>query len=478
MTTSIVKATIWSAFQRFGMLVISFVSNIILARLLMPEDYGLVALITVFVGFADVLVDGGLGNALIQKKDIKEIDIKTVYTLNLLMSIILYGILFFSAPSISRYCELPQLTICLRVLAINIIIKGLYVVHFSLISRDLDFKRLSVITVFGQGISTLIAILMAYSGYGVWSLIIRTVLQELILLIFYYCNKGFVSIGFGKDSFRQLFAFGVFVAISSIIGNLYNSVLSFIIGKRYSVRELGYYNQAYGLQQVPVFSMSCVVNQVFFPFFSTMQDDIASIRRQYFRSINIVTFFIYPILAYLVFFGHQIVVFLYTEKWLNSALLFQILCLSGFFNVLMQISNSTIKALGRSREYFYINVISIVCGLAITFLFINYRIGFFVYSVVLTNILFYFVSGFYLSKYIDLNLFRQVIAFAPNMLISFVSTAIVTWGGDYIKTENLFLEIIITFISSIGLYFIIHSALQTSSFKEIRTLLNSKMHKN
>lgn len=301
-SNKIIGATIWSSIQRFGGLAISFVSNMVLARLLSPDDFGTMGLIMVFITVADVLVDGGLGNALIQKNEIEEKDETTIFTANLVFSLFLFFAIFSISPFLERYTQVKGFSLLLRVQSACVLIRAFYVINVSQLTRKLDFPKLAHISLLSQTIATVIAIIMAYCGMGIWSLLFKAILLDLLCCIMYIVASPFkFRIAFDKTSFKELFGFGFPVALANIIESLYSNVVSFVIGKVYSVTDLGYYNQANSLKQIPVYSVSAVINQVFFPVFSRIQGDKEGLKQKYRTTISVVTFFIYPMLSFLIF---------------------------------------------------------------------------------------------------------------------------------------------------------------------------------
>lgn len=316
---SLINSTIWSATQRFLGLAISFVSNIVLARLLCPNDFGAVAMIMVFVGLADVLVDGGLGNALIQKKDLSQDDIRTVFSTNFIVSVILFIVLFSCSSFIESYVKIEGFSLFLRVEAVIVLIRAFYVVNHALMNREMKFKQLAIIALTTNFISTTGAITLALLGCGVWSLIIKNILFDLVSCVLYaVVIKVPYKFGFKRDSFSNLFGFGVFVSLSNMAEAAYSYFLSFILGKKYSVEQLGYYNQAFSLEQIPVYSTTMVLNQVLFPYLSKSQDNKNAIKETIRLSTLATSFFVYPLMAFLIFFAEPTIVFIYSAKWLPA----------------------------------------------------------------------------------------------------------------------------------------------------------------
>lgn len=435
---SLINATLWSSVQRFGGLAIGFVSNLILARLLSPEDFGVLGLIMVFVGISDVLVDGGLGNALIQKKEIFKEDISTVFTTNLLVSIILFLLLFFLAPTIAAYVNIDKFDFFLRVEAVMVLLKAFYVVHSSLFNREMEFKKLATISLIVNLISTIIAIVLASFRFGVWCLIIRNIsLDALTLLCFYFVKRIPLSICISRNSFKKLFSYGFFVASANIIESLYSNILSFILGKKFSVKDLGYYNQAHSLEQIPVYSITSILNQVFFPFLSKKQSDQKQMKDDVIRSFEVMSFFLYPLMFFLICFAEPIITLLYSEKWLPAVPFFQILCVIGFTNFMYHMNRSVLKAIGDTKLLFFLQIVICLFGL----IMIVNAIRFGIYAVVVASVLNTTISliiiAYFTGRRIQLSFFRQIKAVSLNFLISALVAISIYWMFSFVNWHYL-----------------------------------------
>ena len=466
---SLINATFWSAIQRFGGLAIGFISNIVLARLLCPEDYGIVGLIMVFIGIADVLVDGGLGNALIQKKDITKDDISTVFTSNLIISLVLFLTIFFAAPAIAKYVEIDEFALFLRVEAVMILLRALYVIHFSMINREMDFQKLAKISLLVSGLSTILAISMAYYGCGVWSLIARNLSLDLFsFLICYIWYKVDFSIYINRDAFKKLFSFGAFVAVANLLESLYSNLLSFILGKKFSVKELGYYNQAYALEQIPVYSITSILNQVFFPFLSKEQDDREKMRDDVQTSLLAMSFCIYPLMVYLICFAQPIIVLLYSEKWLPSVPFFQILCTFGFTNFLYHLNRSILKAAGETKIMFYSQVAVCVIGLFLIFMAIPYGIYAVVIMVAANSVIGMIIVICFAGKHIGFNVLQQLRTISLNLILSVIAGVVTYLLFFYISWPGLIL-IPVSFAVYVFVYLMEHFFVKSRSLNLVST---------
>lgn len=466
-SNGIVSATIWSSIQRFGGLAISFISNMVLARLLSPDDFGTMGLIMVFVTIADVLVDGGLGNALIQKKELEEKDKTTIFTTNLIFSVFLFGLLFFIAPFVESFTKVAGFALLLRVQSVCVLIRAFYVVNVSQITRALNYLTLARITLISHFAATTIAIIMAFCGMGVWSLLFKTILLDFFSCVFYAIASPFkYKIAFDKKSFKELFGFGFPVALANVIESLYANIISFVIGKAYSVKDLGYFNQANSLKQIPVYSVSAVINQVFFPFFSRIQDDTNALVQKYRVTIRTVTFFVYPILSFLIFFAEPVIILIYSEKWKPCVPLFQVLCLSGYFNALYHLSRSTIKAIGKSKLLLCTQLISLCVSLVFVCLFLRFDIQTFVWVIVIDAVISYSIVGFCIGKHLGYSLISQIRDWGATLVISMLVAYSMSFVASKIAMPMV-LEVIIFFVFNVGLYFLVNSLLKN----EITTLV-------
>lgn len=476
-SNGIFGATIWSGIQRFGGLAISFISNMVLARLLSPDDFGTMGLIMVFITVADVLVDGGLGNALIQKKEIEEKDKTTIYTANLVFSLFLFLGLFIAAPLIESFTEVSGFALLLRVQSVCILIRAFYVVNVSQITRDLRFSKLAQITLISQALSTLIAIITAYHGFGVWSLLLKTILLDLFCCILYNFASPFRhKLAFDKASFKELFNFGFPVALANIIESLYSNIVSFIIGKVYSVKDLGYFNQANSLKQIPVYSVSAIINQVSFPFFSKIQDNMTALSEHYRTTIRVVTFFVYPILAFLIFFAKPVIVLLYSEKWLPCVPIFQILCFSGFLNALYHLSRSTMKAMGKSKLLLYTQGTSLLLSLSFVYVFLQFSLQTFVWTIVIDAVISYSIVSYCIGRYLGYSLIRQIHDWIGFFIIA-MFIAYLTYILAQIIYIPMVIEIFVFFFINMALFFVTNFILKNDIAVMVLDIVKNKLNK-
>lgn len=463
----VLKATLWSFLQRAGSLIIGFVTNMVLARLLEPEDFGCVAIILVFVSFADILVDSGLSSALIQKKEVNKQDVSTVFSTNLLISIFLFIALFITAPTIGRVVGVHNLALYLRVESIAVLIRAFYCIQAASLNKKLQFGSLAKIGVVSAAISASISIIMAALGCGVWSLVAKNLILHLTMCLLYrHASKESYQLGFYKKNFKELFGFGWAVALTSFFDILYSNIVSFLIGKRYSVKDLGYYNQAYSLQQIPVYSISMVITQVLFPFMSKMQDDTTRVLNNTRRVLIATTFFTFPLLIYLFFFAKPVIVLLYSSKWVSSAGYFQILCIGGLVNSIIHIYRNVLKSVGETNVLFFTQVVVTVIGLVGVVCFLHFNIKTLVIWIVGTSYINWLLISFVTGRKIGYSMWMQVKDLFINVLFSVVAGLVAYQIGLLISNEIV--TALLGALLFAVIYILLHFVFKTKQFQMVK----------
>lgn len=293
-----IKSMIWSAIQRFGTLILSFITNLVLARFLSPDDFGCIGILTVFISLCETLIDSGLGASLIQKDNPSDSDYSTVFWVNLSLSFFLYFIIFISAPFISRFYNIDILSQILRVKGI-IIIEALRLIQFAYLKKSLNLKKISKVYISAALISSIVGILSAILGYGVWALVIKNIFEQLLRTVL-MCVKSKLKpkFIFSWTSFKEMFSFSGLMLITSIVMTIYQNSIQLIMGKICPPNELGYYTQAKKLEEVPVSGLNTVVNQVSFPVFSKIKNDKQKIVSGMRKNIKTISFINIPFMAY------------------------------------------------------------------------------------------------------------------------------------------------------------------------------------
>ena len=356
----------WSGVGRFGTMGLSFVSNLILARLLMPGDFGVIGMLHVFISVSGVFVTAGFGSALIQKKNPTHIDYTSVFWWNLAAAIFFYWVLFFCGPAIARFYEMPELCPVLRVQSLSLIITAFSVVQTNQLRKQLRFRELSMRSLTASLVGTVVGIVMAFLGYKYWSLVASNLISSLAgVLLLWHLSNWRPTREFSLQSLKELFAFGGLMALSGLVESVYTNLQSLIIGKWYSPKDLGYYTQARKLEDVPTQSLSHIVNQVSFPVFSSIQDQrealVSNVRKNT-KAINYINF---PLMALLIVIARPLITLLYGPKWEISIPYFQILCISSLVFSMNTLNTNVIKSLGKGKLYFWVQLVKRLIGLVL-----------------------------------------------------------------------------------------------------------------
>ena len=465
----VLKATLWSFLQRAGSLIIGFVANMVLARLLEPEDFGCIAIILVFVSFADILIDSGLTSALIQKKEVSENDVSTVFFFFFSFSIVLFILIFFAAPAIARFVSIPNLAMYLRVESIAVLIRAFYCIQAASLSKNLKFKNLAKYNILSSFASASIAITLAALGCGVWSLVAKNLILQLSLCLLYrHASKVSYRLGFFKENFKELFSFGWFVALTTFMDTLYSNLTAFLIGKRYSVKDLGYYNQAKSLEQIPVYSLSMVINQVLFPFMSKMQDDPSRVLNNTRKVIIATSFFTFPLMVYLIFFAKPVIILLYSAKWEPSAIFFQILCFGGMVNALVHICRNVLKSIGETKALFYTQIVVTAIAIIGVVVVLRFDLKWLVAWVACCSYFNWLTISFITGKKIGYDLFLQLKDVSLNVVFAVVAGFVSCY-----LTRLVSANVIVTALSGAAVFAVVyllhHSFFKTASFKTVLT---------
>jgi teichuronic acid exporter len=326
-----------------------FVFGIILARLLTPSDYGIVGMVAIFFIIVDTLQDGGFGVALLQQKEVFTIDYNTVFWLNILLSLLLYCILYFSAPLIAQFYQDIRLISIIRIIGLSSVIKAIGSTQGAYLSKCQHYMMQSKVYYFALVAGSIIAVLFAWFGYGFWSLIIKSFATTIFLTIGWWMISPWKPVfKLSFNSLKKLFPFGSKMLVTSLFDNFFNNIYSMLIGKVYNAQSLGYYNRAKGFIDLPDMSIRGVILSVLFPALSYYQDDNKKLKDYYKRVLILLAFVLFPIYSILFFAASPMILVLITSKWLPAVALLQILCIKSLFYPFESINGSVLNVKGKS----------------------------------------------------------------------------------------------------------------------------------
>lgn len=410
---------VWTFLERFGAQCVTFIVSIILARLLDPVVFGTVAIVTVLMEILNVFIDSGLGSALIQKKDADDLDFSSVFYFNIFMCVLLYFLLFFIAPLIAGFYDIPELTSIIRVMGLTLIISGVRNVQRAFVSRNLQFKRFFFSTLGGTVGSAILGIWMAYRSCGVWALVAQSLFSNIVgTAILWLTVKWRPKPVFSFKRFCGLFTFGWKLLVSSLINTVYNNLRQLIIGKMYSTQSLAMYNRGYMIPNVIVINVNSAIDSVLFPVMSSAQDDVASVRAMTRRSISISSYVMWPLMLGLAACSTPLVSVLLTDKWLPCVPFLIIFCITYAFLPLQTANLNAIKALGHSEIYLRLEIIKEVIGFAILAATMWFGPLVMAASNLLFTVINYLINAFPTRRLLNYSYSQQIADIAPPMLLS------------------------------------------------------------
>jgi len=436
---------------------IQFIIQVILARLLLPEDFGLIGMITIFISLSTTFIDSGFSQALIREQDAKQEDFSTVFYFNLAMASALYLVLFFAAPLISDFFREPKLIEILRVLSLVLIINSFGIIQRVMLVRRIDFKTQTKISIVASVASGAAAVALAYFGLGVWSLVIRTlIMQFLVAFLLSVSNKWKPSLVFSMQSFKRLFRFGSRLLASGLLNTIYMNIYYVIIGKFFSATELGYFTNGKKLEEVASQAVSTSLQRVSYPVLSSIQKDEHRLRAGFSKIIRTSTFINFPIMVFLAAIAGPLIGLVFGEKWLPSIPYFQILCFAGMLFPLHAINLNILQVKGRSDLFLKLEIIKKAVFTAIIVVVLIMKLGIvgLLWGSVLNSYIAYLINAVYSKQMIAYSVKDQMADIMPSFLLSFVMGAVVFGvgflvpGGDVIK---LLVQTLVGFTAYVGL---------------------------
>lgn len=427
-----ISGAIWEGVHNGGTTLIAFISTIVLARLLTPEDYGYIGMLAIFIAIAETFINGGFGSALIQKKSPTDEDYSSVFMWNVVISVLLYAVLFICAPLVADFYRMPLLKDVLRVEGIVMILNALRLIPINILRKKLQFKPIAIIEVSVAAFSLILTIFLAWKGFGVWSLVSHYLVTSGLTMFFYWMVvKWKPSICFSVESMKNLFSFGGFMLLSSVVNQIYANIQGLLIGKQYSATTMGFYSKAKNAEDVSVALVSRVCNSVSFPLLSEYQDNQVALLGVLRKIIKLLIFVTVPMMALLILIAKPVFILLYSERWIASVPYFRILCLAGIFTCVEGVSTNAIAALGKGRTYFRQNYIKKILGIIIIILGMYlYGMDGLLMSMLITSIINYLFNMYLLDKYVSYSFGMQIRDALPVFTISFVAFLVCFFVGQ------------------------------------------------
>lgn len=404
-----IKGVFWSLLERFGNQGIQFVIGLILARLLLPEDYGLIGMILVFISLAQVFVEGGFPAALIRKSNVSSNDYSTVFWFNLVVAVFCYVLLFVSAPFIAEFFKEPKLVFLTRIVGLNVIINSFGIIQKTILTKSLNFKSQATINLSSILISGVIGVYCAYNGYGVWALVIQNLSRNVFMSTAFWISSNWRPQAiFSESSFKELFGFGSNLLLSALINAISENLYSIIIGKLYNAKSLGFYTRANQFQKLPVSSIYGAIGVVSYPVLSELQNNTQQLKEGYRSMIKLVAFILFPIMTILAAISEPMIHVILTDKWLPSAPILQILCIVGAFYPLHAINLDILKVKGRSDLFLKLEVFKQILNIVMIIICYKWGVIGLVWGSVVLNFVCYYLNSFFSKKLLSYSFLDQL----------------------------------------------------------------------
>mgnify|MGYP000466429288 CR=1 FL=1 len=426
----VIQNLFWRFAERSGAQIVSFIVSIVLARILVPEDYGTIALVTVFTAILQVFVDSGLGTALIQKKDADDLDFSSVFYFNFCVCIILYVGMFIAAPYIALFYEDRNLTSVVRVLSFTLVISGVKGIQQAYVSRNLLFKRFFFSTIGGTIFSAFLGIGMAYIGLGVWALVAQQLSNAAIdTLILWITVKWHPKRMFSWKRLKSLLTFGWKLLVSALLDTVYNNLRNLIIGKFYTSTDLAFYNQGDKFPKIVVTNINTSIDSVLLPTMSNVQDDRERVKQMTRRAIKTSTYVMAPLMMGLAFCAEPIVKLVLTDKWLPCVPFLRIFCITYMFWPVHTANLNAINAMGRSDWFLRLEIVKKITGMIILLSTMWFGVMAMAYSLLLSSVLSQIINSWPNRKLLNYGYLEQVRDFAPGILLAVIMGICVYFVG-------------------------------------------------
>lgn len=446
-----VSGMIYRFSERILAQLVSTIVTIILARLLMPEDYGIISLVTIFIQLCNILVSDGLSSSLLQKKDSDTLDFSSIFWASLALSVVLYFVVFFAAPIIASYYDMSQITLVLRIMALRIPLTAFNSVQSAFVSKNFLFKKFFYVTLIGTVVSGIVGVVLALNGAGIWALVAQYLTNTTVNTVTMFLSVRWRPMAkFSFLRFKKLFSFSWKVLVSGVLNELYESLRSLVIAKEYSSADLSYFTKGKQFPQLVGNNIGHTITNVMFPVFSTKQDDVDGLRRIVRRTNSIGFFVLCPIMIGFAACSETFVRLILTDKWLPSVPFIQVFCFQFILKPLKNISKSSTKAMGRSDIDLAINLMEKAVGISLVIAYVKKGTLALAITALITYIISTFINMMVNSRILKYSMLDQLADMLPYFCLSIVSVFPAYLMNDL--QMNLVLKFMLQIFSGIVLY--------------------------
>lgn len=463
-----VKGVVWSSIERFSTQGVQFLIMIIMARLLTPKDYGLIGMLAIFLAVAQSLIDSGFSQALIRKQNRTDVDNSTVFYFNIIVSCSLYLILFITAPFVADFYNQPELTSVMRVVCLGVILNSLAVVQRALLTVRIDFKTQAKASLSAAVFSGCIGIVLAYSGFGVWALVVQQLLNLSVntLLLWIFSKWRPIAV-FSWDSFHELFAFGSKMLASGLLDTLYRNIYPIVIGKLFSASSLGHYTRAQQFSEFPSSNITGIIQRVTYPVLCGIQDDMERLTNVYRKFLKLSAFVIFPFMMGLSAVAKPFINISLGSQWEFCGQLLQVICFAMMWYPIHSINLNLLQVKGRSDLFLRLEIIKKILGITVLCITAPFGLIVMCYGQIFNSIVALAINTYYTGKLINVGFIRQMKDLLPTILLSLTMFRTILLVNGLIES-NMY-RLIIGIMVGIVVYV---SGSYIFKFKELQTLFS------
>lgn len=466
---------LWRFAERSGAQFVTFFVSIILARILEPSVYGIVALVTVFITILNVFVDSGLGNSLIQKKDADDLDFSSVFYANIVFCLVLYTLLFFAAPIIAKFYSMSGLTAVVRVMGLIIVISGVKNVQQAYVSRNMMFKRFFYSTLVGTIGAAIIGIVMAYMGFGVWALVGQYLFNAVVdTCVLWFTVEWKPKLCFSWHRLKCLYSFGWKLLASSLIHTIYTNIRQLIIGKLYTSENLAMFNKGKHFPAIIVNNVNNSIDSVLFPAMSNIQDSKENVKKMMRTSMRVSGYIMWPLMLGLATVSEPLVELLLTEKWLGCVPYLRIFCITEAFQPIHTSNLNAIKAMGRSDMFLKLEVIKKILGIIILLIAMNFGVFAICCSLLVYNIIALLINTWPNRKLLGYTYIAQIKDIFPFIILSIIM-CVPVYVLSYLPLHNIVI-LILQVLAGIIVYIIESIVFKIDTFKFVYEKATDILH--
>ena len=471
-----IHGVIWSLIDNVSSSGVIFFVGIILARLLTPEEYGVMAMVSIFIAISNSIIDSGFSSALIRKVKVKPIEYNTVFYFNLLISLLLYICLFFISHFIALFFREPILCEVMRVIGLILIINALSIIPYTIFVREINFKTQTIISLIASVGSGVIGVWMAFSGQGVWSLVGQQLGRQCLntLFLWFFCHWK-PTVSFSMTAFKEMFGFGSKLLLSGLLDTIYKDIYYIVIGRCFSSSILGQYTRAKQFSMVFSTNLTTVVQRVSFPVLSSIQDDSIRLREAYRKVIKSTMLVSFACMLGLAAIAKPLLILLISDKWLPAVYFLQIVCFSNMLYPLHAINLNILKVKGRSDVFLKLEVIKKVLAIFPILVGVYLGIEMMLWGSVIISVISYFLNAYYSASLINYSVYEQLKDIFPSFIVS-LGVGFLMWSISLLSI-SYYLMLIIQLSTGFILAYLIYNWLRLDEFLEIKSIANNYVKK-